>query len=248
LEDCVHISARELRSLVERVDDQHRDGMRSVRSELDELHFGETARRFGSTRRQLLTRAAAGGALLSLGGALVPVSRLLPAAAAQGLTDVDIASFAASVELAAVAPYQAALDSGKVTDAAVGGAATTFQAHHQEHAAAFNGLATANGADEVGANQAVLAAFGPMLEAAADQAAILEIALQLEEGAASTYLFALGALTVPEAYSATATILPIESQHATVLATVLGKPAEEYLPAFVTQDAALDPADFPIAG
>src|SRR5688500_5699092 len=218
--------------------------MRSVRSELEELHFGETAQRLGSTRRQLLGRAAAGGAMLTLAGTLVPVGRLLPAAAAQELTDVDIASFAASVELAAVDAYQAAIDSGKVTDAAVGAAATTFQSHHREHAAAFNGLATANGADEVGSNQAVLAAFGPMLESAADQAAILEIAYQLEEGAAATYLFALGALTVPEAYAATATILPIESQHATVLGTVLGKSADEYLPAFITQDAALNPADF----
>jgi hypothetical protein len=244
----VHISARELRSLVERVDDQHRDGMRTVRAELDELHFGETARRIGPTRRQVLGRAAAGGAVLAIGGALVPVGRLLPAAAAQELTDVDIASFAASVELAAVAAYQAAIDSGLVTDAAVGAAATTFQSHHAEHAAAFNSLATANGAEEVGANQAVLDAFGPMLSSAADQAALLEIAYQLEEGAASTYLFALGALTVPEAFAATATILPIESQHATVLATVLGKGADEYLPAFVTVDAALNPADFPIAG
>ena len=244
----MHITARELRSLVERVDDQHRDGMRTVRSELDELHFGETGQRLGSTRRQLLGRAAAGGAMLTLAGTLVPVSRLLPAAAAQELTDVDIASFAASVELAAVDAYQAAIDSGKVTDAAVGAAATTFQSHHREHAAAFNGLATANGAEEVGSNQAVLTAFGPMLEAAADQAAILEIAYQLEEGAAATYLFALGALTVPEAYAATATILPIESQHATVLGTVLGKSADEYLPAFISQDAALNPADFPIAG
>jgi hypothetical protein len=244
----VQITARELRSMVERVDDQHRDGMRSVRGELDELHFGETAQRLGTTRRQLLTRAAAGGAMLSLAGVLVPVGRLLPAAAAQQLTDVDIASFAASVELAAVDAYQAAIDSGLVTDAAVGAAATTFQSHHREHAAAFNGLAVQNGAEEVGSNQAVLAAFGPMLEAAADQAAVLDIAYQLEEGAASTYLFALGALTVPEAYSATATILPIESQHATVLGTVLGKPVDEYLPAFVGSDAALDPSDFPIAG
>ena len=244
----MHITARELRSLVERVDDQHRDGMRSVRAELEEVHFGETAQQLGSTRRQLLGRAAAGGAMLTLAGTLVPVGRLLPAAAAQELTDVDIASFAASVELAAVDAYQAAIDSGLVTDAAVGQAATTFQAHHREHAAAFNGLATANGADEVGSNQAVLDAFGPMLQSAADQTAILEIAYELEEGAASTYLFALGVLTVPEAYSATATILPIESQHATVLGTVLGKGADEYLPSFVNTDRALDPAQFPIAG
>ena len=244
----MHITARELRSLVERVDDQHRDGMRTVRAELEEVHFGETAAAVGPTRRQLLGRAAAGGAALAIGSAMVPVRRLLPAAAAQELTDVDVASFAASVELAAVDAYQAAIDSGLVTDAAVGAAAATFQSHHAEHAAAFNGLAVQNGAAEVGSNQAVLAAFGPMLQAATDQAALLEIAYQLEEGAASTYLFALGVLTVPEAYSATATILPIESQHATVLGTVLGKPPSAHLPSFVSTNGALDPAAFPIAG
>lgn len=244
----MHITGRELRTLVERVDDQHRDGMRTVDAELEEVHFGDAARDLGPTRRQLLGRAAAGGAVLSLGGALVPVSRLLPAAAAQTPSDVDIARFAASVELAAVDAYQAAIDSGLVTDAAVGQAATTFQSHHAEHAAAFNGLATANGAEEAGSNQAVLAVFGPMLQSAADQSALLEIAYQLEEGAASTYLFALGVLTVPEAYSAVATILPIESQHAVVLGTVLGKAPDETLPAFVTTDGALDPTEFPIEG
>jgi hypothetical protein len=244
----VHISAPELRSLVERVDDQHRDGMRTVRSEIEEVHFGEAARRAGPTRRQLLGRAAAGGAVLTIGSTLVPVSRLLPSAAAQAPSDVDIASFAASVELAAVEAYQAAIDSGLVTDQAVAAAATTFQGHHAEHAAAFNGLATQNGADEVGANAAVLDAFGPMLQAATDQAGLLEIAYQLEEGAAATYLFALGVLTVPEAYAATATILPIESQHAAVLGTVLGKSPDEHLRSFENTDAALDPADFPVAG
>ena len=244
----MHISARELRSLVERVDDQHRDGMKTVRDDLEEVHFGETARRIGPNRRQLLGRAAAGGAMLTIGTALVPVSRLMPAAAAQAPSDVDIARFAASVELAAVAAYQAAIDSGKVTHAAVGTAATTFQSHHQEHAGAFNELVTSNGGDEAPANATVLAQFGPMLEAAPDQAALLEIAYQLEEAAASTYLFSLGVLTVPEAYSAVATILPIESQHATVLGTVLGKGADDYLPSFINQDAALDPAALPIEG
>jgi hypothetical protein len=244
----VHISARELRALVEQVDDQHHDGMRDVREQLEEVHLGETAARLGPSRRQLLQRAASGGAMLTIGTSLVPVSRLLPSAAAQAPSDVDLARFAASVELAAVAAYQVAIDSGKVTDAAVGAAATTFQSHHAEHAGAFNGLATANGAEAAPANATILAEFGPMLEAAADQAAMLEIAYQLEEAAASTYLFSLGVLTVPEAFSAVATILPIESQHATVLGTVLGKGTGEYLPAFITRDAALDPAAVPIEG
>ena len=49
----------------------------------------------------------------------------------------------------------------------------------------------------------------------------------------------------PGTRASLATILPVESQHATVLATALGKPASEYLIDFLTTDAAVDPADYP---
>ena len=71
----------------------------------------------------------------------------------------------------------------------------------------------------------------------------------LENAAAATYLFALGALTSKAALQLTASILPVESQHAVVLGTVLGKaPTDKtYLPSFQTQDGAVTPDEFPIA-
>jgi hypothetical protein len=43
--------------------------------------------------------------------------------------------------------------------------------------------------------------------------------------------------------------MPVEAQHAVALGLVLGKPLDEkgFLPAFETQDGALDPAKFPAA-
>ena len=120
-----------------------------------------------------------------------------------------------------------------------------FAGHHQEHAEAFGGLAGSAATRQP--NAAILDAFGPMIAGAADQAAVLEIAYGLEEAAAATYLFALGALQSPQAAAATATVLPIESQHAVVLAFALGKDIPSFMPSFETVDQALDPADFPIS-
>jgi hypothetical protein len=161
--------------------------------------------------------------------------------------DAGVAAFAESVELAAVAAYMAAAQSGKVTTPAVLQAATTFAGHHQEHGAAFG--AAAGSASTKKANQKLVDMIAPQIQAAADEKAVLEIAYGLENAAAATYLFALGALTSKAALQLTASILPVESQHAVVLGTVLGKPATDktFLPSFQTQDGAVTPDQFPIA-
>lgn len=237
------INRKRLLSRAADVDQQHREGMTTLRSELEEVHFGETGAMLRDSRRSFLAKAGAGGAAITLAGIAVPVTRLIPAARAQELTDLDIAVFAESVELAAVAAYTVAAESGKL-DPAVVEVGTMFAGHHQEHAGAFAGIAGDAATGQP--NQAVLDVFGPMLQAAEDQAALLEIAYQLEEGAAATYMFGLGALQSAEAAGAVATILPVESQHAVVLGEALGKDLSAYMPSFETQQGALDPAEFPV--
>jgi hypothetical protein len=73
------------------------------------------------------------------------------------------------------------------------------------------------------------------------------VAFDLENAAAATYLFALGALADVSALKLTASILPVESQHAIVLGTALGKPLKDLVPSFQTVDAKVDPAKFPPA-
>ncbi len=184
---------------------------------------------------------------IAIGSAVLPMAGLIDLAGAQTLDDHAIAVFAESVELAAVAAYTAAAKSGKVTTPAVLAAATTFAGHHQQHAQAFGALA--GDAALATPNPALLQTVGDQIRAAADESAVLTIAFQLENGAAATYLFAISALVSQQALAATASILPVEAQHAAVLGQVLGKDLADtdFLPPFQTQDQALQPAKFPPA-
>jgi hypothetical protein len=238
-------SMASLRAAALDVDEQHHAGMASLRDEIGELHYGSTGRLLASTRRQFVKRAGLTTALFTFGSSVLPASRLLPSAWGQeegALDDLTIAKFAQQVELAAVAAYEAAAGSGKL-DATAVEVGTYFAGHHADHAAAFASFAGDEATDVP--NQALLDAFAPMIEAAADQAAVLEIAYELELGAASTYHFALG-IVGADAAAAVSTILPIEAQHAVVLGGFLGKALEDYMPPFETSDSALSPETYPL--
>jgi rubrerythrin len=172
------------------------------------------------------------------------------------LTDEQIAAFAESLELAAVAAYQAA--AAKITTPAVASAAGTFAGHHSQHATAFASLA--KGAATGKPNPKLLQTIAGELHDAPDEKTTVKIAFDLENAAASTYLYALGVLSAAGALQLTASILPVESQHAVVLGQVLGLPMFEatagssdpyagtgYVPTFVTQDQKIDPAVYPAA-
>lgn len=238
----VHVSPGELVDRAREVDEAHRDSMRSFRDETALEVFGLSAGR--GTRRDLFRAAGLASAVLTLGTQLVPVRRLMPTVfAQQELTDVDVGVFAESVELAAVAAYEAAVETARLSDAAIE-VATLFAGHHRDHAGAFAALVgeAATGAP----NGAVLDVFAPRIEAAVDEVGLLEIARQIEEGAAATYHFALGLVQDPAVAAAPATILPIESAHAVVLGQAIGTERAVYLPSLQSSDGALDPADFPV--
>lgn len=240
----LNLSHREFVARARDVDDLHHDSMRTFKDEAEHLHYGIPELR--DSRRGLFKKAGLGAAVLTFGSQLIPVRSLMPVAFAQEeLSDVDIGVFAESVELAAVAAYQAAVDTGLLSEAAVE-VGTMFAGHHQEHAAAFAGLVGDAATGQ--ANQAVLDVYGPRIAEAADEAALLSIALELEEGAAATYHFGLGLIQDPNVAAAPAQILPIESAHAVVLGQVLGNDQASYLPSFQTSEAALSPTDFPVGG
>lgn len=240
----MEISARHLRQMAADVDEMHRDGMATMATDIAELH-AETRAFRASDRRSFLRKAGIGAGALTIGSSVLSISNLLPAGAQEAkLTDGDIAAFAESVELAAVEAYKAAAGSGKLQPAVVE-VGTMFAGHHSEHASAFAGAS--GGAAKGKPNAKLLTAVGDQLKGAKDQAAILAIAYDLEEAAAATYLFALGALKSEAALKLTASILPVESQHAVVLGSALGKPATEYVPNFQTSDKAVDPAKFPVS-
>jgi hypothetical protein len=247
----MEISERELRQLVDAVDEQHRDGMRTMAADIGELHAAtrrfRTSANAGTSRRQLLTTAAAGAGVIAIGSAVLALPSLFTAVAAAQeapkLDDEDIAAFSESVELAAVMAYKLAASSGKLS-APVVQAGTTFAGHHDEHAMAFAGEARGKATGK--ANAKLVDAIGGQLQEAHDEKAVLQIALDLENAASATYLFALGAFERTSALQLAATILPVESQHAVVIGQALGKAVADYVPNFENQDRALDPAKFPL--
>lgn len=238
----MHISPTELRRMAGDIDDMHRDAMRTFAAEAGERHFGDQLR---AGRRSFLTRAAAGGAALSFGSVLVPVSRLLPRAGAQPLDDVAIAAFAESVELSLVAAYEAGVPflSSELTPVA-----ETFMEHHREHAEVFAELAGDAASGQP--NTALMGALAPGIEALTGTNDVLVFAKTLENQAVATYGYTFTVLEGSDVVTATAGILPIESAHATALSYAVGEGPEAWFPfgAFESPDIAngLDPAVFPV--
>lgn len=164
---------------------------------------------------------------------------------AQRSGDAGIAAFAQSIELALVPAYAAIAATGKVTTPAAVEAAATFAAHHEEHARALGDVAGSAATDVP--NRRLVARFRTPIQRATDERALLDLALTLENQAAATYLFTLGALEATAALQVSASILPVESQHAVVLATLLDAEPRETFPTFQTQDQALKPDQFPVS-
>ncbi len=239
----MQISAKELRQMASDVDDMHHEAMRDFKEEAGELHLAASR----GSRRSFVKKAGlagVGGTLLTLGGGLAPFTRLGGLAAAQdgGLTDTQIAGYAQGVELAAVAAYTAAAPALKDAPLAV---AQLFLSHHQDHADAFGAVAGDDAQPEP--NAKLVAAVTPTLEAVAAGVAagtdmtgdVLQFAKTVENQAAYTYAAALTLLTDPAYAAATSTILPIEAQHATVIALALGEGPDEWFPTGAFESAAL---------
>jgi len=133
--------------------------------------------------------------------------------------DLPLARTAASLEKLAVDTYQTGIDSGLVTTMAIADAATLFQSHHQDHLDALNGaIKNAGGQEVTGPNEAVFKALiEPAVTAATTEADIVQLAFDLENAAAQTYVYAGGTLTTPELRSTIMTIGGIEARHAAIL-------------------------------
>jgi rubrerythrin len=229
----MHITHRQLQQLAADVDDLHQDQMRTFQEETADLHLDAVR----ASRRNLLAPAAIGSA------ALVALPFLSSRAAARGLDDQTIAGYAQGIELAAVEAYKAAapvLSSGTLPVAEV------FLSHHQQHADAFG--AVAGDKKATGPNQKLIAALGPVLSAITDEPAALNFAFTLENQAAYTYAAALTLLQDPQYAAATATILPIEAQHAVVLGLAVGKSVADVFPTQAFESAALGDGTDPLAG
>jgi hypothetical protein len=231
--------------------EQHHESMRTIDRDIRDLHAETRKALGGASRRDFLIRSALATTAVTIGSQVLPMGSLFTGVAgAQALADGDIAAFAASVEYAAVAAYKAAAASGKVTTKAVADAAATFGAQHKAHGDAFAGASGGKIAKDT-PNQTVLKSVGTQLGQATSETDVVKLAFMVENAAAATYQFAIGALKDVSAQKLAASILAIEAGHAAVLGQVLymGDPTKDkaWLPSFQTEDGHLDPAKNPIA-
>jgi hypothetical protein len=231
----MHLSARQLRAYAADVDDFHHQQMRTFAEEAADVHVDASR----SSRRGFLAGSAAVAGATAIGTALLPRGMV----AAQAIDDAAIAGFAQSVELAAVAAYGAA---APVLSEATLPVAQLFMSHHQDHADAFGAVAGDNAV--TAPNASLMEALGPTLSGITDEAGALEFAFVLEGQAAYTYAAALTLLQDPAYAAATATILPIESQHQVVLGLALGKPVADVFPTGAFESSTLGDGTDPLAG
>jgi rubrerythrin len=245
------IDVDRLNEAVDENTEQHHESMRSIDRDIRDLHAETRKAVGGASRRDFLIRSALATTAVTIGSQVLPMGSLFTGmAGAQALTDADIAAFAASIEYAAVAAYKAAGASGKVTTKAVADAATAFAGQHKAHGDAFAGAAGGKIAKDT-PNKTVLASVSTQLGQAANETDVVKLAFMVENAAAATYQFALGALKDVSAQKLAASILAIEAGHAAVLGQLLymGDPTKDktWLPSFQTEDGHLDPTKNPIA-
>jgi hypothetical protein len=244
------MSMRALRQLTEHVDQQHRDAMSTLPEELGEAHLSEQDPDRVATRRNFVRNLGLGGAAIAFGTMLVPVAGLVPDAMAQTSTkgadipvgDLQLVLFAQGLELAAQAAYQAMAATGKMQGQQLE-SARLFGRHHGEHATALAAL-TPKAQVVISPNAKILALFSPQISGAPDANALMQVAFNIEAGAASTYQLAMGELANWQSATAVATIQPIEAQHAVVWGQALGKPVDQWMPAFETDANALSPTTY----
>lgn len=140
-----------------------------------------------------------------------------------GEMDVALARTAASLEVLAVAVYDAALGLELEYPPPVADAAALFRDHHQAHADALNQIVGDAGGEEVTEPNPFLneMVVMPALPGLTSVEAVAMFARTLENNAAGTYTFAAGVLSTPELRQALIGIGGVEARHATALTMVL---------------------------
>ena len=256
-----------LGALLEESQDLHSDALVVARQSLPDLRDLASDRRraggvavdvqrveeFNTSRSSLVSRLrlALGGAL---GAAAVTGAFTRTAAAADGDVDVMILQTAVSLELLAVATYEAALTLPFIKDGnpVVKAFAETTMQQHAEHRAAFSAQTKAlGGTDQTVPNPKytpIVEQAKPTLQGPAD---VVKLAATLEEVATDTYLADLNLFTDVKSRWLMASVMGVECQNLATLRAVgalLGAPELIAIPTDVAKlPAAAGSVAFPAA-
>ncbi len=237
-EGIVDIDPRAMAVLIEESQDLHHDSMATTVTALDEMvETGNEARAHGAIdldesrqvaarRSQLLTGAMFGGGILAAAGIAGAFDVLFssPAFAASS-TDIQVLQTASSIEVLAVATYKTALTlpfiGGASANAVVKAFATTTMQQHSQHLQAFNAATTSlGGKAQTNPDPALAKVVQAAVPGLTSPAPVVALALELEQGAAETYVADVAALSDANAKKVTASIMGVEAQHAAILLAV----------------------------
>lgn len=215
--------------LLEQSSDLHSDAMVRTRADLDELverHADESAEAAPAPSSDSHhVRFPAGGLLAAAGvGAAFAVLSASPAFAASK-ADVQMLQTAASIENLAVATYDTALTlpfiGGSEANAVVKAFVTKTKEQHMEHAAAFNAaVKKLKGKPQTKPDPVLLGVVEKATPMLTTPGAVVDLALELEDGAAATYVVNTGMHKNANARSVTASIMGVEAQHSAILRAV----------------------------
>jgi hypothetical protein len=225
------IDDRQLEVLLEQSEDVHSDAMRQNRAALDDLvELGRDARAAGAeepspTSSPIQPTFVAGGLLAAAGLGAAFAALLATPAFAKSSKDVQILQTAASIENLAVATYQTALTldfiGGASANPVVKAFAMKTMSQHTDHGMAFNAAVTQlGGKAQTQPDPVLLNVVNQAKPGLTGPGPVVDLAIELENGAAATYVKDVSALTSKDARNVTASIMGVEAQHVAILNAV----------------------------
>jgi hypothetical protein len=225
-----------LGELLEKSEDVHADAMRVSSAHLDEFVEIGLERRangeidptegseFAKDSALALKRGLVGvGAATGLGAALLALTSSVANAASA--TDVQILQTNESIENLAIATYGTALTlpfiGGSTANGVVKAFVTKTRMQHMQHAAAFAAaIAKLHGRSQTSPDPVLLKVVDKAKPTLTSAAKVVALAIELEDGAAQTYVAATSALKDLNARKVTASIMGVEAQHVSILLAV----------------------------
>ena len=232
------IDDRALDALIEQSDDLHRDAMHATVEPLDELtelsrerrNSGvvdlDEVREFQSQRGRAMREASFGkGALAAVGFGAALLALMEGPAFADMSADVQMLQTAASIENLAIATYGVALTldfiGGASANPVVKAFVTKTKSQHQDHVAAFNAAVTQlGGKAQTKPDPVLLGVVNKAKPGLTGPAPVVALAIELETGAAQTYVANTGAVSDANARKVFASVMGVEAQHVAVLLAV----------------------------
>jgi hypothetical protein len=237
-EGVVDVDPHAMGLLIEESEDLHHDAMSATAVTLEEMvetgnearaHEGvdlDESRDVAGRRSQLIAGAVFGGGILAAAGIAGAFETLFASPAfASAATDVQILQTASSIEVLAVATYKTALTlpfvGGSSANPVVKAFATTTMGQHSQHLQAFNAAITGlGGKPQTNPDPALAKVVQAAVPGLTSPSPVVALALELEEGAAETYVADVAALSDANAKKVTASIMGVEAQHVSILLAV----------------------------